>query len=79
MSSMASKQAAEHERGLVLGVYQSGSWLGRAAGPPVSGLLFEHVSINGPLVLAAFTMLPCLSLVAAILARARRAAQREAS
>jgi MFS family permease len=79
MSSMASKQAAEHERGLVLGVYQSGSWLGRAAGPPVSGLLFEHVSVNGPLVLAAFTMLPCLSLVAVILARVRRAALREAS
>ncbi len=78
MSSLVSKQAAENERGLVLGVYQSGSWLGRLAGPPVSGLLFEHVSVNGPLLLAAFIMLPCLSLVASILTRVRRVALREA-
>jgi DHA1 family tetracycline resistance protein-like MFS transporter len=73
MSSLVSAQAAEDERGLVLGVYNSGSWMGRAGGPPISGLLFEGVSVQAPLYVAAVIMLPCLAMIM----RVRRRIQRQ--
>lgn len=63
MSSLVSSQAEEHERGLVLGVYNSGSWLGRSGGPPVSGLLFGNVGVQAPLYGAAVIVLSCLAFV----------------
>ena len=69
MSSLVSKQAAETERGLVLGVYQSGSWLGRAGGPPVAGVLFQGVGTHAPLLFAAVVILPALGVVLAVLRR----------
>lgn len=72
MSSLVSAQAAEDERGLVLGVFNSGSWMGRAGGPPVSGLLFEGIGVQAPLYAAAVIMLPCLMVVALVRARVRR-------
>jgi DHA1 family tetracycline resistance protein-like MFS transporter len=72
MSSLVSAQAAEDERGLVLGVFNSGSWMGRAGGPPVSGLLFEGVGVQAPLYAAAIIMFPCLLMVALIRARIHR-------
>jgi DHA1 family tetracycline resistance protein-like MFS transporter len=72
MSSLVSGQAAEDERGLVLGVFNSGSWMGRAGGPPVSGLLFEGVGVQAPLYVAAVIMVPCFALVALIRARIQR-------
>jgi predicted MFS family arabinose efflux permease len=74
MNSLVSKQAADTDRGLVLGVFQSGSWMGRSVGPPVSGLLFGGVGVNSPLYVAALIMLPCLAIVAAIRARVAREA-----
>lgn len=72
MSSLVSAEAAENERGLVLGVYNSGSWMGRAGGPPASGLLFENIGAQAPLYGAALIMLPCIVMVALVRARVRR-------
>ena len=69
MSSLVSSQAAEHERGLVLGVYNSGSWLGRSVGPPVSGGLFDNIAVQAPLYGAALIILPCLTVMAYLLRR----------
>ena len=72
MSSLVSAQAGDHERGLVLGVFNSGSWMGRAGGPPVSGLLFEGTGVQAPLYAAAVIMFPCLLMIALIRARIQR-------
>ena len=69
MSSLVSSQAAEHERGLVLGVYNSGSWLGRSVGPPVSGALFDNIAVQAPLYGAAVIIMPCLAVMAYLLRR----------
>ncbi|UCG71868.1 MAG: MFS transporter [Chromatiales bacterium] len=71
MSSLVTKQAADTERGLVLGVYQSGSWMGRSVGPPISGLLFASLGVNSPLFAGAGVIVAALALVA--IARAREA------
>ncbi len=73
MSVLVSKQAAPADRGLVLGVYQSGSWMGRSIGPPISGSLFAGLGVNSPLFAAALIMLPCLIIMAAIGRRTRAA------
>jgi multidrug resistance protein len=72
MNSLVSQQASEADRGLVLGVFQSGGWMGRSLGPPISGLLFATVGVNAPLYLATLIMLPCLAVVASVAARVRR-------
>ena len=74
MSSLVSRQAGEKERGLVMGVYQSGSWTGRSVGPPVAGLLFGALGVNSPLYAAALCILPALAIVAAIRGRTAREA-----
>jgi multidrug resistance protein len=70
MSSLVTHQAEDTERGLVLGVYQSGSWMGRSIGPPMSGALFASLGVNAPLFTAALVIVPALALVALIRARA---------
>jgi multidrug resistance protein len=72
MSSLVSHQAGEQERGLVMGVYQSGSWMGRSVGPPIAGLLFGSLGVNSPLIMAAVVMVPALFLVASVRARERQ-------
>ncbi len=75
MSSFVSKCAGAHERGLVLGTYQSASWAGRSVGPTLSGILFKEVGVQSPLAAGALIMLPCIALLATIMARdARRTA-----
>ena len=74
MSSLVSKQAAESERGLVLGVYQSASWFGRSGGPPVTGLLFEGFGPNSPLFCGALMILPCIGLLVGLRRRTTTAA-----
>jgi len=69
MSALVTHQAAPTERGLVLGVYQSGSWMGRSIGPPISGLLFASLGVNSPLFTAACVIIPALVLVAVSRAR----------
>jgi len=74
MTSLVSRQAGEHERGLVLGVYNSNVWMGRFMGPPASGLLFQGVSIQAPLYAAAVIMFTCFWAVLALRSHLRRAA-----
>jgi MFS family permease len=69
MSSLVSRQAGAGEQGLVLGTYQSASWLGRCVGPPISGLLFKHWGLHSPLLAAALLMLPCLAVLTFTLSR----------
>lgn len=69
MSSLVSKQADPTEQGLVLGTYQSASWLGRCVGPPISGLLFKQLGVHSPLLAAALLMLPGLAILGSVLAR----------
>ena len=59
MTSLVSRQAGEHERGLVLGVYNSSAWMGRFMGPPFSGLLFQTITVQAPLYAAALIMFGC--------------------
>jgi MFS family permease len=69
MSSFVSKTAGPRERGLVLGTYQSASWAGRATGPGLSGLFFNTLGHQSPLLAGALIMVPCLGLLAYISAR----------
>lgn len=66
MTSLVSRQAGEHERGLVLGVYNSSAWMGRFMGPPVSGLLFQSIAVQAPLFGAAAIMFGCFWAVRAL-------------
>jgi DHA1 family tetracycline resistance protein-like MFS transporter len=72
MTSLVSRNAEEHERGLVLGVFNSGAWTGRSIGPLFSGLLFQSVDEQAPLYVAAMVMLTALGLVAIVRRRGRR-------
>ncbi|MEZ5563629.1 MAG: MFS transporter [Gammaproteobacteria bacterium] len=69
VTSLVSQQAGESERGLVLGTYNSGSWAGRALGPPLTGLLFDVLGVNIPLYTAALILLPCIVILLGIVAR----------
>jgi DHA1 family tetracycline resistance protein-like MFS transporter len=69
MSSLVSRQAGPAERGMVLGVFQSATWLGRSLGPVASGVLFGQFGRDAPLLVGAVLMLPCLWLVFAFLKR----------
>ena len=62
-TSWVSKQAGEHERGAVLGLFQSAGWLGRSIGPTVSGFLFMTYGPNTPLFAGAMLMLPVFVIV----------------
>jgi len=62
-TSWVSKQAGEHERGAVLGLFQSAGWLGRSVGPTVSGFLFMTYGPNTPLFAGAMLMLPVFVIV----------------
>jgi MFS transporter, DHA1 family, tetracycline resistance protein len=63
ITSLVSHQAGERERGLVLGTFNSATWLGRTLGPPVTGTLFGLVAPNAPLITAAVIMIPCVFLL----------------
>jgi len=67
-TSWVSKQAGDHERGAVLGLFQSAGWLGRSIGPTVSGFFFMTFGPNAPLFAGAMLMMP----VAFIVMRIRR-------
>ncbi len=72
MTSLVSRQAGEHERGLVLGVYNSSAWIGRFMGPPVSGFLFQSVAVQAPLFGAALIMFVCFWTVRALRSHLKR-------
>ena len=71
MSSLVSQQAGPQERGFVIGVFQSATWLGRSTGPLVAGLLFTRVGVDAPLVTGAVLFVPCLALMLIVLNRMR--------
>lgn len=48
LSSLVSKGAEEHERGAILGVFQSAGSLARIIGPLIAGALYDHLSIGAP-------------------------------
>lgn len=79
MSSLVSRQARAQDRGLVMGVYQSGSWCGRALGPPFAGLLFGALGANSPLWAAALVLVPALLLIATIRTRPGEPGAQEAA
>lgn len=73
ISSLVSQQAGDKERGLVLGVYQSATWLGRGLGPLAAGVLFGSLGREAPLVAGILLCLPCLWLAVVVRNRARAA------
>ncbi|MGB8328148.1 MAG: MFS transporter [Steroidobacteraceae bacterium] len=65
-SALASKQAEGHERGAVLGTYQSAASLARIIGPLVSGPLYQHVAIAAPFVAGLAALVPAALLIGAL-------------
>jgi predicted MFS family arabinose efflux permease len=68
-----SRHAGEQERGTVIGVYQSFVYLGRAVGPTFSGLMFQTLGVNSPLLLGAAVLVPCFFIVLSVRRRSMRA------
>ncbi len=65
VSSLVSHQGAPGEQGRVLGIYQSLSALGRAAGPVAGGVALAHVGLAAPFLSAsAVTVAAALVLLA---------------
>ncbi len=58
LQSLLSRRAGAHERGVVMGAYQSTSSLGRFFGQTVSGTLYGQVGPNAPFALGALAMIP---------------------
>ena len=48
LSSLVSGRVPDHRRGEALGFQQGVNALGRVAGPAISGVLYDHVSIGSP-------------------------------
>jgi multidrug resistance protein len=71
MSSLISKQAADNERGGVLGLSQSAQSLARIAGPAVAGAMYGGFGRNAPYYLGAALMV----IVAVLALRLPRRAQ----
>lgn len=71
LTTLVSMEAGEHERGFVLGVYQSSAWLGRALGPLASGFIFV-LGVNMPLLVGAALLIPVTVLIASFCARINR-------
>jgi DHA1 family tetracycline resistance protein-like MFS transporter len=62
-SALASKQAEAHDRGAVMGTYQSSSSLARVIGPFASGPLFAFLGSRAPFLTGACVALPAAWLV----------------
>ena len=61
ITTMVADRAPDHQRGQALGFQQSASAVARVVGPPLAGLLFDHVGVGSPSVAGA--LLCVLSLV----------------
>lgn len=71
VNSLVSKQAAESERGLVLGTFNTASWLGRALGPGLIAILaLAGLGRDAPLYAAALMLLPCIAVMRSLRSRA---------
>jgi len=62
-SALASKQAGEHDRGAVMGTYQSSSSLARVIGPFASGPLYAAFGAKAPFLAGACIALPAAWLI----------------
>jgi MFS transporter, DHA1 family, tetracycline resistance protein len=62
-SALASKQSDAHERGVVMGTYQSASSLARVIGPFASGPLYGIFGSNAPFLAGACVALPAAWLI----------------
>lgn len=62
MQSLISRRAGQHERGLVLGVYQSSSAFARFLGQASAGTLYGQIGMNAPFLIGAAVMAPALWL-----------------
>ncbi|HPF28284.1 MAG TPA: MFS transporter [Steroidobacteraceae bacterium] len=62
-TSLASFQASPQERGAVMGVFQSGTSLGRVIGPALSGPIYMGMSHAGPFLTATLLCVPALWLI----------------
>lgn len=60
LNALIAEQAAESERGAIMGLSQSASALGRVAGPLISGPLFDAFSPSTPFVAASLLILAAL-------------------
>ena len=73
ISSLVSKEAGDSERGLVLGTFNTASWLGRSLGPVVIALLgVAGLGRDAPLYAAALLMVPCILIIRGIRPQAPR-------
>lgn len=71
VNSLVSQQAGESERGLVLGVFNTSSWFGRALGPGMVALLgIVGLGRDAPLFAAAAVLLPCIVIIRSLRSRA---------
>jgi MFS transporter, DHA1 family, tetracycline resistance protein len=59
-SSLASKQADSHDRGAVMGTYQSSSSLARVIGPFISGPVYVALGHSAPFLVGACVTLPAV-------------------
>jgi MFS family permease len=60
LNALIAAQAAERERGTVMGLSQSASALGRVAGPLGAGALFDQLGPGAPFAVAAVLILGAL-------------------
>ena len=70
-SSLASKQADVHDRGAVMGTYQSSSSLARVIGPFVSGPIYAALGASAPFLVGACVTLPAVWFILRVGARTR--------
>jgi DHA1 family tetracycline resistance protein-like MFS transporter len=72
ISSLVSHEAAETERGAVMGAYQSATALSRIVGPAFSGAVFAAMGATAPFLVAAGLVLPAAVMVMALPKHAAR-------
>jgi multidrug resistance protein len=63
ITTIVSERAGAHERGAALGFQQSAYAVARVVGPPVAGLLFDHVGVPSPSIVGAVLVLAAAGLV----------------
>ncbi len=68
-SALASKQADQHDRGSVLGTYQSSTSLARVIGPFLSGPVYKVLGASAPFVLGACIAVPAAWFISRVQVR----------
>lgn len=60
LQALVSAEAGAHERGMVMGAYQSSSALARFTGQATVGSIYVYVGSNAPFMIGAFLMVPVM-------------------